>query len=81
MGRDECIRFAPGEFQWGKNDSDERVVGLALGAPGANHDFAEFESITVCRECGEETSHDLAVTDEGAFHFTCEECGTEFEMG
>jgi len=81
VDENECIRFAPGEFQVGRNDSEERVVGLALGAPGASHDFSDLESITFCRSCDAETPHDLAVTDEGAFHFTCAECGAEFEMG
>ena len=75
------VRFAPGEFQTGRNESDSRVVGLALGAPKASHDFAELESIVPCRECGEETAHGLALTDDGAFQFTCNECGNEFEMG
>ena len=81
VGENECVRFVPGEFQTGKNESEERVVGLALGAPGASHDFSDLESITFCRDCGEETPHGLELTDEGAFHFTCAECGTEFEMG
>jgi uncharacterized cupin superfamily protein len=76
----ECIRFAPREFQVGSNESDGRVVGLALGAPGASHDFADLESITPCRECDDETVHDLELTDEGAFRFTCTECGTDFAV-
>jgi hypothetical protein len=31
--------------------------------------------------CGEETPYGLALTDDGDFRFTCEECGNEFEMG
>ncbi|EMA44437.1 cupin domain-containing protein [Halococcus saccharolyticus] len=77
----EVIRFAPGEFQMGTNESDERTIGFALGAPKARHDFEEMESIVPCRECGEETAHELDLTEEGAFHLTCTECGTEFTMG
>jgi mannose-6-phosphate isomerase-like protein (cupin superfamily) len=77
----ECIRFEPGEFQVGRNESEERVIGFALGAPKARHDFSEIESITVCRECDEETPHGLELTDKGAFRFECTECGTSFEMG
>lgn len=29
----EAIQFAPGEFQYGYNDTDERLVALALAAP------------------------------------------------
>jgi uncharacterized cupin superfamily protein len=35
----ECVRFAPGEFQTGTNESDERTIGFAIGAPKARHDF------------------------------------------
>ncbi|EMA53495.1 hypothetical protein C450_09292 [Halococcus salifodinae DSM 8989] len=77
----EFIRFAPGEFQMGTNESDEQVVGFALGAPKARHDFEEMESLVACRECGEETAHELDLIEEGAFHLTCTECGTEFTMG
>src|SRR5699024_7765192 len=75
------IRFPPGEFQMGKNDSEDQVVGFALGAPKARHDFEAMESLVHCRECGEETAHELELTDEGAFRMTCTECGNEFTMG
>jgi mannose-6-phosphate isomerase-like protein (cupin superfamily) len=77
----ECIRFAPGEFQVGTNETEEVVVGFALGAPKASHDFGEIESIVPCQECGEETAHELELTDVGTFRFACEECGNEFELG
>ena len=32
VGAGEAIRFAPGEFQSGKNDSDGEIVAFALGA-------------------------------------------------
>ncbi|WP_049996418.1 cupin domain-containing protein [Halococcus sediminicola] len=77
----EVIRFSPGEFQMGKNTSDERVVGFALGAPKARHDFEEMESLVHCRECDAETVHDLDLTEQGAFAFACTECGNEFTIG
>ena len=77
----ECIRFAPGEFQVGTNNSEDLIIGFALGAPKASHDFEEIESIVPCRECSEETAHGLDLTDTGIFRFVCEECGNEFEMG
>lgn len=77
----ECIRFAPGEFQTGTNESDERTIGFAIGAPKARHDFGAMESIVACRECDEETAHELDLTDQGAFHLTCTECATEFTIG
>lgn len=75
------IRFSPGEFQMGKNDSEDQVVGFALGAPKARHDFEAMESLVHCRECGEETAHELELTDEEAFRMTCTECGNQFTMG
>jgi len=76
----ELVRFEPGEFQTGYNSGDERVVGWALGAPGARHDWDELESIVDCRECGEETGHATTLTDGGRFRLTCNDCGTSFTL-
>ena len=81
VGAGAVIRFSPGEFQMVKNDSDERVVGFALGAPKASHDFDEMESLVECRECGEERAHELELTDEATFRLTCTDCGNSFTMG
>lgn len=77
----EVIRFPPGEFQTGSNEGDERVIGFALGAPGASHDFERLESVIPCRECGEETVHSTNLTADGEFEFTCTECETTFATG
>ncbi|MXV62148.1 cupin [Natronorubrum sp. JWXQ-INN-674] len=80
----EVIRFAPGEFQKGYNDNDdgdETVVGFAFGAPGAQHDWEQIESLIYCQECEEELGHGLELTDEGAFRMTCTECGNSFVIG
>ena len=78
----EVIRFPPGEFQTGyvPEDADEEVVGWALGAPGASHDWEELESMVYCEECGGEQGHATALTREGRFEFTCIECGTETRL-
>ena len=76
VGPDEAIRFAPGEFQVGHNEGEERVAAFAFGAPDARHDFDAIEAATFCPECGEETGHSLALED-GSFGFTCEACGLE----
>ncbi|MFB6207164.1 MAG: cupin [Haloglomus sp.] len=76
----ELIRFAPGEYQTGWNRGDEPVRGLALGAPGAQHDWDELESIVDCRECGEKTPHATTIKENGRFGLTCNECGTAFEL-
>jgi quercetin dioxygenase-like cupin family protein len=76
----ELIRFEPGEFQKGYNDGDDRVVGWALGAPGASHDWEDLESLVDCRDCGEETPHTTRLTEEGRFQMTCTDCGTSFTL-
>ncbi|PSP99732.1 cupin [Halobacteriales archaeon QS_4_70_19] len=76
----ELIRFAPGEYQTGWNRGDEPVSGWALGAPGAQHDWDELESVVDCRECGEETPHATRINEEGRFEMTCNDCGTSFTM-
>jgi quercetin dioxygenase-like cupin family protein len=78
----EVIRFEPGEFQMGyaKEEAGNRVVGWALGAPGATHDWDELESMIHCRECEEELPHGTTLTEEGRFQFTCTECGNTFTL-
>lgn len=50
VGPGEAIRFAPGEFQQGHNESDEEVIALALGAPKGT---TEGRVPQPCPECGE----------------------------
>ncbi len=76
VGPGAAIRFEPGEFQRGSNRGEERVVGLAVGAPGASHGWDEIESIVYCPECEEETGHGVALAD-GGFDLTCNGCGLE----
>ena len=45
----DATRFAPGEFQSGKNDSDDEVVAFALGAPRDTEDVRISQE---CPECG-----------------------------
>ncbi|SEQ04794.1 cupin domain-containing protein [Natrinema salaciae] len=77
----EVIRFEPGDFQTGYNDTDERVVGFAFGAPKSKHDWDQIESMVYCQECDEELGHGLELTDEGAFRLTCTECENAFTLG
>lgn len=81
----EVIRFAPGEFQRGFNAADERVVGLIISAPGAEHDWTAEELRIECRTCGEETSHSIEPVDSGSWQaatldlrMTCQECGNSY---
>jgi uncharacterized cupin superfamily protein len=71
----ESIRFAPGEWQLGRNESDEPVVALALGAPT---DTGETEIVRECPDCGERQQIRVEPTeDRDALLAICEECGTE----
>ncbi|QLG47793.1 cupin domain-containing protein [Natrinema halophilum] len=74
----EVIRFAPGDFQRGYNDTDERIVGFAFGAPKSKHDRDQVESMNYCQECEDEIAHSLELADEGAFRLTCTDCGNSF---
>lgn len=78
VGSDEAIRFPPGEFQCGRNHTDEQVVVLALGAPVPSSSAEATEWITHCESCGEETLHGIRSHDGGTIVSYCEECGTEF---
>lgn len=79
----ELIRFGPGEFQHGFNDTDDRVVGFVFSAPGAEHDWAQVEFPAFeCRDCGEETSHGIEPVESRSWQaetvdlrMTCRECG------
>lgn len=73
----EAVRFAPGEFQLGRNDGPERVRAIAIGAP---RETTEIEYLRACPDCGEDTIQTLDVKrDEGAFGIRCETCGTVVE--
>jgi uncharacterized cupin superfamily protein len=67
----ELVRFEPGEFQWGTNASDDRLVVLAVGAPRGTEDVR----IPVdCPECG----HSSLRLDSGErLAFSCPGCGAE----
>jgi uncharacterized cupin superfamily protein len=70
----EAVRFAPGEFQRGVNEGEERVVALALGAP---QETGETTITRVCPDCGERTEATIEMTDDrDALVTRCVECGT-----
>lgn len=77
----EAVRFPPGEFQYGYNDSDERVVALAFAAPETRHDWHQLDWLTRCRDCDEETVHDVRLTEERDIVATCNRCGKTVRTG
>ncbi|WP_226011244.1 cupin domain-containing protein [Halomicrobium salinisoli] len=75
VGPGEAVRFAPGEWQLGRNDGDERVVALAIGAPA---DMGETEMLRSCPDCGGRTENRVEMTDDrDALVTVCEDCGAE----
>lgn len=75
VGADEVVRFAPGEYQEGKNEGDDRVVALALGAP---QDAGETRVPMPCQECGDADYH-VAHVEPGGVRLVCPECGNEIQ--
>jgi len=75
VSAEEAIRFAPGEWQLGRNETDERVVALALGAPA---DTGETDILRTCPDCGKRQPVRIEPTnDRDALVAICEECGAE----
>ncbi|MFA9417126.1 cupin domain-containing protein [Natrinema sp. HArc-T2] len=75
VGAAEAIRFAPGEWQLGRNETDDRVVALALGAPA---EAGETDIRRQCPDCGERQLVRIESTDDrDALMAICEECGAE----
>ncbi len=70
VGAGEAIRFPAGEYQQGRNESDDDVVALALGAP---RDSTEVRIPQPCRECGKQHAR-RRVRKEGGM-MECSECG------
>lgn len=68
----EAIRFAPGEYQSGKNESDETVVAFAMGAPRGSEDVRVPQD---CPECGHDNMR--AIPGDDGFDLVCPECSTE----
>jgi len=72
----EAIRFVPGEFQSGRNASDDTVVAFAIGAPRDSEDV-RISRIPVlddadvsCPDCGRD---DMRLGD-GDADFVCPDC-------
>jgi len=66
----EVVRFAPGEYQQGRNESDSEVVALALGAP------KESTEGRVAQPCPGCDSPAMAIgMDEDGMILECPDCG------
>ncbi|SEP91726.1 cupin domain-containing protein [Natrinema salaciae] len=72
----EAVRFGPGEFQSGKNDGEEPVVALAIGAPRESDDvrISRIETLDrdiSCPEC--DTDH-MRIAQAADADFVCPAC-------
>ncbi|MFQ3320828.1 MAG: putative cupin superfamily protein [Natronomonas sp.] len=75
VGPNEVIRFAPGEYQEGRNESDDRIRAMALGAPS---EMGETRALVPCSECG--ADYHVTEVDESGVTLTCPDCGNVLEM-
>lgn len=72
----EAVRFAPGEFQTGRNpaDASDDLVAIALGAP------RESEDVRIPAACPDCDARALRLGTGGdAFTLDCPDCGGTFE--
>jgi uncharacterized cupin superfamily protein len=76
VGAGEMVRFPAGEYQQGRNESDEQVRALALGAP---QESTDIRVAAPCRACGDSDFLNFVATDEGPM-MECPECGERFEV-
>ncbi|WP_458185866.1 cupin domain-containing protein [Haladaptatus sp. NG-WS-4] len=68
----EIIRFAPGEFQSGRNDSDDELAVLAFGAP------RDSDDVRIPVDCPECAHDDMRLeTGDGVHTLVCPDCGAE----
>ncbi|PSP98602.1 cupin domain-containing protein [Halobacteriales archaeon QS_4_70_19] len=72
----EAVRFAPGDFQQGKNESDESARLLGIGAPKPSTDVRVPQP---CAACGESDTLRF-VPGDGGMELQCPECGETHEM-
>jgi len=72
VGPHEAVRFAPGDYQQGRNEGDEQVVAIALGAP---RNSTEGRVAQPCPDCDSDALA-LAQSEEGMV-LQCPDCGAE----
>jgi len=71
----DWIRFAPGDWQRGRNRGETRATVIGIGAPkGMSLDAAT--RLRHCPDCDAWTEQDIT-TDAGEGVSTCRDCGTE----
>lgn len=76
VGPDEAVRFAPGEFQTGSNESDDALLAIAPGAPRDSQDVHVPQD---CPDCDQENMRAMPAGDDEGFTLVCPECGAEVD--
>lgn len=74
VGSGEAIRFAPGEYHSGRNEADDDLVALAIGAPRNSEDV---RIPVVCPDCDHENMRLETGTGEDRLTFACPDCKGE----
>lgn len=78
---DEVIRFAPGEFQQGRNAGETAAVVVGIGAPRDTDDIRIARAPSLgdvsCPDCGLDNMRLVERDDDSAL--VCPECGTELD--
>jgi len=76
----EAVRFAPGEFQSGRNASDDPVVAFAIGAPRESDDVRVSrvpvldDADVSCPECGRDDMRLADADGDRNADFVCPDC-------
>lgn len=71
----EIVRFEPGEYQSGKNEGEQRVRAIALGAP---QDAGETRVAVPCHECG--ADYHMTEVGDDEISLSCPDCGNDPEQ-
>jgi len=72
----EMIRFDPGEYKQGRNESDETVRALALGTP---QESTDIRAAVPCQQCGDSDYMNFVVRD-GEPALECPQCDAEIAV-
>lgn len=73
----ELVRFAPGEFQLGRNLSEEQIAALTIGAP---RDTTDIEYLRFCPACDDRTIQTASVREsENTVVIRCTACETDVD--
>lgn len=72
----EMVRFDAGEYQQGRNESEETLRALALGTP---QESTDIRVAVPCQNCGDSDFLEFTMVD-GDPGMECPECGTEIPV-